>query len=150
MIGQILPNNNETCYSNFSPTFREVNILTVYSASLTTSILDTCRPTLTLFSPTWWKYWVKFTNGPQAWQEVLSLFFNFENATFESLNLLKGVIRLQVSKYVLYIFRFLNFWLQIYIEIYMYCRLLVYTSSVLNYKSLWFFSYIHFTMYLDI
>jgi hypothetical protein len=25
MIGQILPNNNETCYSNFSPTFREVN-----------------------------------------------------------------------------------------------------------------------------
>jgi hypothetical protein len=25
MIGQILPNNNEKCYSNFSPTFREVN-----------------------------------------------------------------------------------------------------------------------------
>jgi hypothetical protein len=25
MIGQILPNNNERCYSNFSPTFREVN-----------------------------------------------------------------------------------------------------------------------------
>jgi hypothetical protein len=25
MIGQILPNKNERCYSNFSPTFREVN-----------------------------------------------------------------------------------------------------------------------------
>jgi hypothetical protein len=25
MIGQILPNNNERCYNNFSPTFREVN-----------------------------------------------------------------------------------------------------------------------------
>jgi hypothetical protein len=25
MIEQILPNNNETCYSNFSSTFREVN-----------------------------------------------------------------------------------------------------------------------------
>jgi hypothetical protein len=25
MIGQILSNNNERCYSNFSPTFREVN-----------------------------------------------------------------------------------------------------------------------------
>jgi hypothetical protein len=25
MIGQILPNNNETCYSNFSPIFHEVN-----------------------------------------------------------------------------------------------------------------------------
>jgi hypothetical protein len=25
MIRQILPNNNERCYSNFSPTFREVN-----------------------------------------------------------------------------------------------------------------------------
>jgi hypothetical protein len=25
MIGQILPNNNERCYSNFLPTFREVN-----------------------------------------------------------------------------------------------------------------------------
>jgi hypothetical protein len=25
MIEQILPNNNERCYSNFSPTFREVN-----------------------------------------------------------------------------------------------------------------------------
>jgi hypothetical protein len=25
MIGQILTNNNERCYSNFSPTFREVN-----------------------------------------------------------------------------------------------------------------------------
>jgi hypothetical protein len=25
MIGQILPNNNERCYINFSPTFREVN-----------------------------------------------------------------------------------------------------------------------------
>jgi hypothetical protein len=25
MIGQILPKNNERCYSNFSPTFREVN-----------------------------------------------------------------------------------------------------------------------------
>jgi hypothetical protein len=25
MIGQILPNNNERCYNNFSPTFREMN-----------------------------------------------------------------------------------------------------------------------------
>jgi hypothetical protein len=25
MIGQILSNNNERCYNNFSPTFREVN-----------------------------------------------------------------------------------------------------------------------------
>jgi hypothetical protein len=25
MIGQILPNNNERCYNNFSATFREVN-----------------------------------------------------------------------------------------------------------------------------
>jgi predicted fused transcriptional regulator/phosphomethylpyrimidine kinase len=25
MIGQILSNNNEKCYSTFSPTFREVN-----------------------------------------------------------------------------------------------------------------------------
>jgi hypothetical protein len=25
MIGQILPNNNKRCYSNFSPTFREAN-----------------------------------------------------------------------------------------------------------------------------
>jgi hypothetical protein len=25
MIGQILPNNNKRCYSNFSPTFHEVN-----------------------------------------------------------------------------------------------------------------------------
>jgi hypothetical protein len=25
MIGKILPNNNERCYNNFSPTFHEVN-----------------------------------------------------------------------------------------------------------------------------
>jgi hypothetical protein len=31
MIGQILPNNNERCYSNFSPTFREVNTPPVLS-----------------------------------------------------------------------------------------------------------------------
>jgi hypothetical protein len=34
MIGQILPNNNEICYNNFSPTFREVNTPFVVLSSL--------------------------------------------------------------------------------------------------------------------
>jgi hypothetical protein len=30
MVGQILPNNNEKCYSNFSPHFSQLNTAYVY------------------------------------------------------------------------------------------------------------------------
>jgi hypothetical protein len=39
MIGQILPNNNERCYSNFSHTFREVNTPLVFDIDV--PMLDT-------------------------------------------------------------------------------------------------------------
>jgi hypothetical protein len=37
MIGQILPNNNKRYYSNFSPTFREVNTPSRAIAQLSTN-----------------------------------------------------------------------------------------------------------------
>jgi hypothetical protein len=39
MVGQILPNNNEKCYSNFSPKFSQLN-----TALVVQFLLKTLRP----------------------------------------------------------------------------------------------------------
>jgi hypothetical protein len=42
MIEQILPNNNERCYSNFSPTFREVNTPSVTNGGCVLATTRAC------------------------------------------------------------------------------------------------------------